>query len=201
VGGTGADQLLYANAHPKFVSDWSRDGRFIVYSEPDPKTRYDLWVLPVDGVKAGTPVRFLASEFNEIEGQLSPDVHWMAYTSDESGQRDVYVRPFPAGDGQWKVSIAGGEQPRWRADGRELYYLRADGTMMAAAVKGTNRVFEVETPRPLFRTHLVETVRSVNFEYDVTPDGKRFLLDSTVEGSTAALPLTVVVNWASGLKR
>jgi serine/threonine protein kinase/Tol biopolymer transport system component len=203
-GGTGEDQLLLANAHPKFVSDWSRDGRSIVYSEADPKTRYDLWVLPIDHVRAGNPIRFLGSEFNEVLGQLSPDVHWMAYTSDESGQREVYVRPFPSGDGQWKVSIGGGEQSRWRADGRELYFVRADGAMMAAPVKavpGPNPVFEPGTPRPLFHTHLVQTVRSGNFEYDVTPDGKRFLLDSTVEGSTSALPLTVVVNWAAGLKR
>jgi Tol biopolymer transport system component len=203
-GGTGEDRLLFANAHPKFVSDWSRDGGFIVYSEADPKTRYDLWVLPMDGATARNPIRFLGTEFNEVLGQLSPDVHWMAYTSDESGQREVYVRPFPSGDGQWKISIGGGEQPRWRADGRELYFVRSDGAMIAVPVKstaGSHSVFEPGTPQTLFNTHLVQTVRNANFEYDVTPDGKRFLLDSTVEGSTSALPLTVVVNWAAGLKR
>jgi Tol biopolymer transport system component len=147
-GGTGEDQLLFANAHPKFVSDWSRDGRFIVYSEADPKTRYDLWILPIDGATARSPIRFLESDFNETLGQLSPDVHWMAYTSDESGQREVYVRPFPSGDGQWKVSTAGGEQPRWRADGRELYFVRADGAMMApipCSRRGLRRRFLILT--------------------------------------------------------
>jgi Tol biopolymer transport system component/predicted Ser/Thr protein kinase len=202
-GGTGEDQLLLTTAHLKFVSDWSRDGRFIVYSETDPKTRQDIWVLPMEGMTAGKPIRFLGSEFNEALGQLSADDHWMAYTSDESGQREVYVRPFPSGDGQWKISIGGGDQSRWRADGRELYFVRADGMMMAVPVKaalGPKLMFEPGTPQPLFETHLAQTGRGGVFEYDVTPDGKRFLLDSTVEGSTAA-PLTVVVNWAAGLKR
>lgn len=125
----------------------------------------------------------------------------MAYTSDESGEREIYVRPFPNGAGQWKISIGGGEQPRWRADGKELFFVRPDGTMMAVTVKtGPGPSFDPGTPQPLFPTHLVQTVRSANFEYDVTADGKRFLVDSTVEGSTSALPLTVMVNWVAGLK-
>jgi hypothetical protein len=141
-GGTGEDQLLLANFHP---SDWSRAGRFIVYSEADPVTRYDLRVLPFVGIKSGDPIRFLGSEFDEVLGQLFPDVHWMAYTSDESGQREIYVRHFPSGDGQWKISVTGGEQPRLRGDGQELYFVRPDGEMMAARVnvaQGPNSAFE-----------------------------------------------------------
>jgi Tol biopolymer transport system component len=203
VGETGEPEPLLTTPRPKFLTDWSRDGRFIVYSEADPKTRQDLWVLPMEGRTASKPILFLGSKSDEVMGKLSPDEHWMAYTSDESGQREVYVRPFPAGDGQWKISMTGGEQSRWRADGRELYFVRADGMMMAVPVKaapGPKPAFEAGTPQPLFRAHLARTSRGVGFEYDVTPDGKRFLLDSVVEGSSAR-PLTVVVNWSAGLKR
>jgi len=90
--GTGQDQLPFASRNYKVPSQWSRDGRFIVYSEVDPKTRYDIWVLPMDGAAEQKPVPFLQSEFNELHGQLSPDSHWMAYTSDESGQREGTAR-------------------------------------------------------------------------------------------------------------
>jgi serine/threonine protein kinase len=119
--GTGKDELLFANGNDKWPTQWSRDGRFIVYQEADPKTRLDIWVLPMDGVTYRKPVPFLRSKFNEFSGQLSPDSHWMAYASDESGQREVYVQSFPEGEGRTKISTAGGEQPRWRGDGKELF--------------------------------------------------------------------------------
>jgi Tol biopolymer transport system component len=103
-----------------------------VYSENDPKTKWDIWVLPMDGgaerkpgPHAGTP--FLHSEFNELLGQLSPDGHWMAYTSDKTGNREVYVVSFPTGEGETRISIAGGDQPRWRGDGKKLFFVGADG--------------------------------------------------------------------------
>jgi len=196
--------LLLTTTYNKFISDWSRDGRYIVYSEAEPRTREDLWVLPMNGRTPGKPIRFLSSEFDEVLGRLSPDDRWMAYTSDQSGRREVYVRPFPSGDGEWKISLDGGEQPRWRNDGRELYFVRADGTMMAAAVTAAfapRAEFIAQPPQPLFKTHLVPTLRGVLFQYDVSPDGKRFLLDSTSENSSSAASLAVIVNWVSRLKR
>ena len=183
---------------------WSRDGRFIVYSENDPKTKQDLWVLPAgEGVpRDRQPIPFLQTEFNELKGQLSPDSHWMAYTTDESGQREVYVRPFPASDGKWRISTAGGEQPRWRGDGKELFFVGADGTMTAVAVKaatGPTSSFEAGTPVPLFETHIGEGSGNVAFQYDVTADGKRFAV-ATCPPATAP-SLTVVVNWNAGLKK
>src|SRR5262249_31672935 len=143
-GGTGQDELLLATGSSKYLSQWSRDGRFIVYREYDPKTKWDVWVLPIEGgverkpgprAPSGPGTPFLHSDFNEVHGQLSPDSHWMAYSSDESGRLEVYVRPFPGGEFQRQISIAGGEQPRWRGDGKELFFLGGDGKMMAVAVK------------------------------------------------------------------
>jgi Tol biopolymer transport system component/predicted Ser/Thr protein kinase len=209
---TGQVELLVEDATLKFPTQWSRDGRFIVYSSDDPKaTKLDIWVLPMDsGAAKGKPVPFLRSTFDELHGQLSPDSHWMAYTCDESGQPDgqpdVYVRPFPPAEGKWKVSIAGGEQPRWRGDGKEIFFVAADGKMMVAPVVkatfGPKPAFEAAAPQPLFETHLVQSFRSRNgmFEYDVTADGKRFLLN-TVAGGTSAPLLNVVLNWDAGLKK
>jgi serine/threonine protein kinase len=201
--GSGQDELLLQTKNTKSPSQWSRDGRFIVYIELDPKTKYDIWVLPMEGGTARSPISFLHSEFNELQGQLSPDSHWMAYTSDESGHREVYVRTFPAGEGQWKISIAGGEQPHWRADGKELFFVGADGKMMAVAVKAVvagRPFFEPGASQPLFDSHIaLSPVRNL-FEYDVTADGKRFLVN-TVANPASAPQLTVVSNWDAGLKK
>jgi len=207
--GTGQDEPLLGVANRRrFLSQWSRDGRFVVYTHEDPKTKQDIWVLPMDGVAERKPSPFLRSEFNELHGQLSPDSRWMAYTSDESGQREVYVRPFPGAEFQRKISIAGGEQPRWRPDGQELFFVGKDEKMMAVAVKavaasgpGAKSSFEPGTPRPLFETHLPGPGRSMLLEYDVTADGRRFLLPNAVGGPISVPPLTVVVNWDAELKK
>jgi Tol biopolymer transport system component len=200
--GTGQDELLVESGNNKFPSQWSRDGRFVAYSERDPKTQWDVWVLPMQGDRK--PVPFVRSEFNESLGQLSPDSHWMAYVSDESGRPEVYVRPLPAGEGQWKISIAGGGQPRWRGDGKELFFVGGDGKMTAVAVKvvaGTQRSFEVGSLQPLFEALLIESPANLVFQYDVTSDGKRFLLATTGGASASAPTLTAVVNWDAGLKK
>jgi Tol biopolymer transport system component len=205
--GSGQDELLLSNGQ-KNPSQWSRDGRFIVYSELDPKTKWDIGVLPMEGGAAGKPIPFLRSEFNELFGQLSPDSRWMAYTSDESGRREVYVRPFPGAppgpEGQWKISIVGGEQPRWRGDGKELFFVGADGRMMAVAVKAAEVAskpsFEPGAPQPLFEANIAQSPVNNLFEYDVSADGKRFLVN-TVAGSTSAPVLTVMSNWEAGLKK
>jgi hypothetical protein len=212
VSGMAQDELLLANGNSKVPSQWSRDGRFIVYTEIDPNTKRDIWVLPMDGGAARTPVPFLRSEFNELHGQLSPDDHWMAYTSDKTGQREVYVVAFPSGEGERRISIAGGEQPRWRGDGKELFFVSEDGKMMAVEVRtgapsgpGNRPSFEPGTPQPLFDVLLPVMGRSSVFEYDVTADGKRFLVSSEsgfdTGSPTSVQPLTAVVNWEAGLKR
>jgi serine/threonine protein kinase len=202
--GTGKDEQLFANSNSKYPTQWSRDGRFIVYSEDDPKTGRDIWVLPMDGVTDRKPVPFLRSKFDEFHGQLSPDSHWIAFTSDESGRREVYVQPFPEGEGRTKISTAGGEQPRWRGDGKELFFVNADGKMMAVTMKvtaGTKPVIEPGRTQALFEARLARPLTIQTFEYDVTADGKRFLLDTVGGDSSSPEVLNVAVNWDAELKK
>jgi eukaryotic-like serine/threonine-protein kinase len=202
--GSGPAERLIDLGQSPGVSQWSRDGRFIVYSDTGEKSQLDLWILPVSESER-KPIRFLQTEFNEFLGQLSPDSRWMAYTSDESGRPEVYVRPFPPSDGKWKISTAGGEQPRWRSDGKELFYVAADGKMVAAPVKptvGPRLSFDVAVPEPLFESHITSSLARLNlFQYDVTSDGKRFLVVTSGVLTSSSPPLTVVVNWNAGLKK
>jgi eukaryotic-like serine/threonine-protein kinase len=134
--GSGREVRLLTNTITDSPEQWSRDGRFIVYFELDTKNKRDLWTLPAEaGTADRKPIPFLRSEFDELHGQVSPDSHWMAFTSDQSGRREVYVRPFPAGEGEWTISIAGGWAARWSGDGKELFFEAADGKMMSVPVK------------------------------------------------------------------
>src|SRR5207249_4153527 len=181
-------------------NDWSGDGRFLLYTELGSKGA-DLWVMNMDGERK--PVPFLQTPFNESQGQFSPDGHWIAYASDESGRYEVYVRPFPSGPGKWKISISGGELPRWRRDGKELYFLSPDRKLMAAAVKpasGAQPVFEAAAPQALFEARVPTLIPGRNgFVYAVAADGKRFLVNTGSQ--TAETPLTVVVNWLAAVKK
>ena len=111
--GTAPDQFLAQATEGAFLSQWSADGRFIVYQIPTAKTNWDLWFLSLESMKASP---FLSTPFNEVQGALSPNGQWMAYTSDESGQPEVFVQRFPTGGGKLQLSVSGGSEPRWRAD-------------------------------------------------------------------------------------
>ena len=206
VSGSEQDQPLLSTPGFKSLNQWTRDGRFIVYAENDPKTGPDIWVLPMGEGSDRKPTVFLHTEFIENHGQLSPDDHWMSYTSNASGQREVYVRSFPAGDDEQRISTAGGEQARWRGDGKELFYVAPDGKMMAVTVKaaaGSKLTFE--KPTTLFDSHIAG-LNITYFNYDVTADGKRFLVATTGAAAdpsspTGVPPLTVLVNWNRELKK
>jgi len=179
--------------------DWSPDGRFLLYvAFEDAATLSDLWVLPLDGRK---PSPFAQSRFMEQDGRFSPDGRWVAYTSDQSGALEVYVRAFSpdfsggsaSTGGSVLVSRGGGAAPRWRGDGKELFYLAPDGKMMAVEATA-NTEFKGGTPAPLFQTPSGTTVG------DVTADGKRFLLVTPL-GPSASAPFTVVLNWTAVLKK
>jgi Tol biopolymer transport system component len=181
-------------------SDWSRDGRYLIIAQP--LNRYDLAAIPDPlGKGAHESIPIADSTFSEMHGQVSPDGRYFAYTSNESGQFEVYVRPFPPGDGRggkWLVSSGGGSQPRWRGDGKEIFYLDSGHRMMAADVS-TEPGFKTATPHPLFTSAAISG-NQVLFQYDVTRDGKRFLLISPLEGGLAE-PATVVLNWEALLKK
>jgi len=155
VNGTKAAEALLKSPEDKFATSWSRDGRFLLYTVYSSKTKSDIWVLPLDGDRK--PIPFLATEFVERTGRFSPDGHWVAYMSDESGQEEIYVRSFslnPSGtaaeiSGKWLISNDRGVAPRWRSDGRELYYQSlSTGKIMAVEVV-PGALFRAGTPRPL----------------------------------------------------
>ena len=159
-------------------------------------------MLPLGGDKK--PFPFLSTEFNEERGRFSPDGHWIAYASDESGHFEIYVRPFSPDSqenisgtgGKWLISTAGGTAPRWRGDGKELYYLAPDGSLMAVEISATPS-FQAGTPKVLFKTPLGPNSIS---QWDIAADGKRFLFPAPTSQSRQA-PFNVVLNWPSLLKK
>ena len=189
------EPLLTSNLQ-KRPTDWSKDGRFIVYETLDPKTKEDLWILPMFGDRQPTP--YLQSEFREQQGRLSPDGRWMAYTSDESGRDEVYVQSFPTPGSKYRISTNGGADPRFRADGKELFFLAADRKLLVVEVKAAS-TFDASVARELFQTR-VSGLTDTRTHYSVTADGQRFLVMSTAEDMISS-PITVVVNWTAELKR
>jgi Tol biopolymer transport system component len=185
-------ELLVTSAFSKAPTQLSNG--FLVYQEFNPKTKRDIWVLRMDAGASGKPQPFLQTPSDELFGQLSPDGRWMAYTSDISGRREVWVRSFPASDRETLISTDGGEQPRWNSDGKELFFEAGDGKMTVVAVNMQGDSFTPGPPRALFETRMAQSENSAQFEYDVTADGKRFLV-ATRGTATAAPILSVIVNW------
>ncbi len=192
--GAGDEEALLKSNISQHPTDWSRDGRFLLYTATDPKTRNDLWVLPLDGDRKPRP--YLQGPFNETQGQFSPDGRWVAYTSTESGRPEVYVQPFPASGGKWQVSTVGGLQPRWRGDGKELFYIGLDRKLMAVDVK-TAAKFEMGIPRALFNVRVTLTA-TTGTRYAAAADGKRFLMITAGDEESDSSPFHVVLNWKPG---
>jgi Tol biopolymer transport system component len=182
-----------------YPDDVSGDGRFLVFHTSTPRG-YDLAVLTLEGARNMSP--FLATPFNEVQGRFSPNSRWLAYASDESGSGfQVYVRPFPAASGQQtQISIAGGMQPEWRRDGKELFYISADGKLTAVPVTTDRPTFTVGAPHALFDVAIPEPSPPYQTDYAVTADGRRFLVNTVVDQPTRPA-LTVILNWTSGLKK
>ena len=191
----GAEQLLLRTDNTSAPSDWSHDGKYLLYTEVDPKTHGDIWYLPIGpSGKPGAPVAFLKTEFDESLGQFSPDDHWVAYASNESGKFEIYARPFPSGGGPIRISNNGGTNPRWRADGRELYYFSSLGFMAVPMQPGSGGLLQAGTPKALFRPQIRGTIPEANlFNYSPAADGQRFLINILPD---ASLPtLNVITNW------
>jgi Tol biopolymer transport system component len=202
--GTGREELLVESEPPKMPMSWSSDGKFIVYWVIDPKTASDQWLLPLMGDKK--PVPLLQSPFNESFPQISPDGKWVAYNSNETGRAEIYVRPFPTGDGKWQISTNGANfTPRWRVDGKEIFYLGGPQLKVTSVkVNPSGSRFEYGEPIELFDSEYVNFFHGLNYHtYAVSPDGQRFLIPRPVEfagtGEAASSPITVIVNWTATL--
>jgi Tol biopolymer transport system component len=195
-GAVDEEQILKTDER-KWTTDWSLNGRFILYTSIYPRTALDLWVLPMEGDRK--PVPYLQTRFNEDYGKFSPNGQFVAYSSDESGRNEVYVQTFPASGRKWQISVGGGAQPQWRRDGGELFYLSPERKLMAVDVKSDTATLEVSTPKALFQTHLSAYPGPRNY-YDVSADGQRFVMNSLLDVNKLN-PITVVINWAADLRR
>jgi Tol biopolymer transport system component len=190
--GSGGERLLLdSTAGPVRITDWSLDGRFILY-DTDRHGQVDVRVFPLSPKGDAWP--YLETAADERQGQFSPDVRWVAYSSNESGASEVYVRKFPDTGGKWQVSTRGGAQPRWRRDGRELFYLAPDGKLMAAAVNKGPAGLSIASPRDLFDTGIRTSFVERRNQFLVTRDGQRFLVNVSAEDEGSA-PITVVMHW------
>ena len=192
--GAGKEKLLQKSANVQVPEDWSGDGHWLACRETDAETNIDLWVLPLSGDRK--PVPFLRTKANEFGGRFSPDGKWMAYHSDESGRLEVYVQPFPASGGKWQVSKDGGSYPKWRRDGKEMFYLAADRKIMAVEVHA-GATFQASVPMPLFETRISFAFR----HFTVTGAGRGFLVPTPTGEAWSSTPATVVLNWTAGIKR
>ena len=208
--GAGTEELLLASDSPDtevWPSDWSRDGRFVLYSrgDLDDRSHEELWVLPLFGDRK--PRLFLRNPPAVYDGRLSPDGRWVAYTSKESGRAEVYVAPFDGAQvmasgnastpltpgGKWQISASGGQYLRWRGDGKELFFLTGNGRIMAAQVDATGGSFRVGAVQPLFAALAEDSAAP----FDVSADGKRFVIVSLPESNSA---ITLLLNWPELLK-
>ena len=183
----------------------SPDGQNLLLNVRDPKTLSDLWILQLSGERKATP--YIQAPFNQDLGQVSPDGRWVAYVSNESGLNQVWVQSFPSPGTRYQVSTAGGTMPRWRGDGRELFYIRVGlgETLMSVSVETRGPGLRFATPEPLFDSYASIIFSGSHLlvqSYSVTKDGNRFLVarQVTAEGANAGeTPLTVVLNWPAAL--
>jgi Tol biopolymer transport system component len=190
--GAKAEKLISHVGVDEYPNSWSKDGRNLLYVHGK-----DFWFLTLPEMKSTLFLKALSTLKN---GNFSPNGKWVAYASNESGKWEIYVTSFPEGRGKWQISNGGGEQPRWRGDGKELFYLSSDGKVMAAPVtEGTN--FDAGAPVALFRANPREpTATTEQAFYDVTRDGQRFLINTQVK-QTETAPMSIVLNWAAKLNK
>jgi serine/threonine protein kinase len=199
--GASQGELLLHSPETKMPLDWSRDGHYLLFGQRGKGTGQDLWALRMDGDRK--PFPYLATPFNEGQAQFSPDGRWVAYVSNESGKPEVYVQPFPmSANGKWPVSNAGGMEPRWRPDGKELFYFAPNNTLMAVSVTTKGETFEPGVPQPLFRAPILGGLGGatlLSWRWAVSRDGQRFLINTASDEATST-PVTILMNWQSTLK-
>jgi eukaryotic-like serine/threonine-protein kinase len=164
----------------------------VIYTDQDPQTKSDLWAVPIEGERK--PILLVRTEGEDTFGQVSPDGRWLSYVSTLTGREELYIQEFPVARGKWQVSSGGGTQPRWRRDGKELFYVSADGQLTSVTITAGPDGVEVSRQNRLFPLRTV----GEDYTYAVSPDGRRFLVNTIVRDS--ARPVVVVLNWPEDLK-
>jgi Tol biopolymer transport system component len=190
--GAGQETMLFRNEANKFIGDWSRDGRYLLYAERRRGSYIsDFWLLPMLGDRK--PILYLRGSSDQRDARFSPDGRWVAYSSTESSSSQVYVQSIPAGSEKVQISTSGGTRPRWRSDGKELYYVDSYGELMAVDVKAGAH-FAADDPKPLFSM-------SSYIEHGYAParGGQRFVMLAPEDDSSE--PLMVTLNWTRAIKQ
>ena len=197
--GLGDAEVIWPGTNFPFC--WSPDGQYIIFLRRGVKTRMDMYAVPMFGERKESLL--LNSAFDEQSPQLSPDGKWLAYAADDTGRYEIYVQPFSGaklGADRKIISTTGGNMPVWRRDGSEIFFIAGDGQMMVSSVKTVVGQLEFGTPKALFKTKMLSLGGATSHEFDVSPDGQRFLIGTLVGGSTAPPP-TVILNWTAALKK
>jgi len=173
-----------------FPLDWSRDGRYLLYLvNRGPEKKLDVWMYDTQARKESP---MLSTEFSEGGARFSPDGHWIAYISDESQQPEVYLRSFPDLSVKVRISTNGGNEPQWRGDGRELFYMGSDNTIYSVPLTPAGTRIVPGTPEPLFTAN-VDQIKTIRNQFAVSGDGQRFLVLSLMDRD--ASPIVTVLNW------
>ena len=196
---SGAEDVLFEMAGPVVLQDWSADGKYLLYYTFGSASGLDLWVLPLVGIRK--PIPYLRNGFNCNQAQISPNAKWLAYTCNETGGDEVYVDSFPQPGNKHQISN-GGVMPRWRKDGKELFYLSTSQHLMSVRVQAADATFVTSAPMQLFKTTLIaQGSQSIGFAtlYAVSPDGTRFVIND--QPQDPGPPISVVLNWTGVLKK
>jgi serine/threonine-protein kinase len=204
--GTGEPERLTESKNAQGAMSWHPSGKFLAFAEVQPQTALDILVLPMSGDestgwKPGKPAAFLASSFNESEPAFSPDGRWLAYTSTESTQAEVYVRPFPGPGGKWQISTTGGRLPTWSKNGKELFYRTLDSRIMVASYKIEGDTFRPDKPQLWSEGQFID--RGTDRNFDLHPDGQQFAVLKTPDSpaETKLDTVTLIFNFFDELRR
>jgi Tol biopolymer transport system component len=197
--GSGEAVRLTESSDQQYPGSWSADGHLLAFMQQDSGTLWDLWLLPSE--EGGEPRPFLATAFIEVDPRISPDGRWVAYSSEESGRPEVYVRALASDQGKWQVSSGQGVSPAWSADGSELFFRSLDGSMQVVQVETGAPTFRAGRPQPLF-TGDFTYASSVNY-YAVAPDGQHFVMFRGEEGQAREShdQVRLVLGWLDELDR
>jgi eukaryotic-like serine/threonine-protein kinase len=198
ISSPGSETLLRTPPGPEIPTDWSSDGRWLLFVTYNTKTSWDVWAMPIDQGSRRDPIPLAATPAEERNATFSPDGRFVAYIMQEAGSPEVMVQPFPPTGTRWQVSSTGGRQPAWSPDGGTLYYLSPDNKLMAVEVRTKSGSFAAGASRTVMETRVAGLERSSQgTSFQVAPDGQRFLI---IDGGDAAVPVTLLLNWTSALK-